>query len=75
MRTKHHRLPKCFRRNKEQFYDLTPRRNISWVSDLEHKAWNIITRNSQMTLGETIESLNRFIPADMRFVLVKNERR
>jgi hypothetical protein len=32
------------------------------VSEQEHRAWNLLTHNSQMTLGETLQSLRRFLP-------------
>ena len=74
MRTKHHRFPKCFRDRKHEFYEEKPRGNILWVSEMEHRAWNVLTRNSQFNLGEIMESLNRFLPKDVRLIAVKQDR-
>jgi hypothetical protein len=71
MNSRHHRFPKCHRRSPAFFFNLQAKKNISVVSEQEHRAWNVLTHDSQMSLGETAESLNRFIPETHRLVVVR----
>jgi hypothetical protein len=71
MRSRHHLFPKCHRKQPDFFFNLQAKKNISVVSEQEHRAWNILTHDSQMSLGETAESLNRFIPTTHKFVIVR----
>jgi len=72
VRTKHHLVPKCWKHNRGDFFNTNGHCNLVWVSEQDHRAWNQLTQNSQMTLGEIASSLSRFIPRDY---VVKIERR
>ena len=64
MKNRHHKIPKQYAHRIKEFFDLSSHKNITFVSEREHKAWNVLTDNSRMTLGETVESLQRFLPND-----------
>lgn len=71
MKTRHHRLPKCFKFNRRKFFNERSRDNILIVSEDEHRAWNLLTDNSRMTCAEIAQSLSRFVPDDVEFIVVK----
>ena len=71
--TKHHRLPKQFTFKVDKFYDQRSKANTLKVSEAHHRAWNLLTHNSQMTCGEIAASLSRFIPDDLVFVVLKRQ--
>jgi hypothetical protein len=62
VKTRHHKIPKCFKHNRQRFFNLNAKPNVVMISEQEHRAWNLLTHNSQMTLGETLQSLRRFLP-------------
>ena len=62
MQTKHHLIPRTFQHRILEFFDLRPHKKLLAVSKREHQAWNTLTNNSSMTLGETVSSLQRFLP-------------
>lgn len=71
MRTKHHLVPKCWKHNRRDFFNTNGHDNLVWVSEQDHRAWNQLTQNSQMTLGEIASSLSRFIPRTHKFIVVR----
>lgn len=70
MKSRHHKIPKCFAHRLKEFFDISCHKNITFISKREHQAWNILTNNSSMTLGETIESLQRFLPNNAILTIV-----
>lgn len=73
MKTKHHRVPRRWKLDRVGFFNhqSSMPTNIIMIEDIEHRAWNILTKNSAMSLAETVASLNRFIPHNVRFQIVK----
>jgi hypothetical protein len=69
--TQHHRFPKRFRFNRDNFFRERSKSNIIHVSERDHQAWNTLTNSSAMTLQEIADSLSRFIPDSHKFVVVK----
>jgi hypothetical protein len=69
--SRHHKFPKGFKHRSGEFFNLSCKRNILKTNDLDHSAWNQLTHNSQMSLGETAESLSRFIPDTHKFICVR----
>jgi len=47
--------------------------NIVWIEERKHRAWNILTNNSQMTCGEIAEELSKYIPRDLVFVVKRRD--
>ncbi len=71
MITNHHRFPKRFRFDRDNFFKERSKSNIIHVSERDHQAWNTLTNSSAMTLQEIADSLSRFIPDSHKFVVVK----
>jgi hypothetical protein len=69
--TNHHRFPKRFRFDRDNFFKERSKSNIIHVSERDHQAWNTLTNSSAMTLQEIADSLSRFIPDSHKFVVVK----
>lgn len=69
--TKHHRLPKRFRFNRDRFFNQRSPLNKVGLTEQEHRAWNVLTDNSSMTLDEIAQSLSRLIPDSHRFIVVR----
>lgn len=70
-KTKHHTLPKNFRHFQNEFFNGGIRQEARLVTEQDHRAWNTLTRMSQMNLAETAQSLSRFIPSGYKFIVVK----
>ena len=71
MMTKHHRCPKRFKFDKDNFFKQRSSNNKIEISEMEHRAWNVLTNSSAMTLQDIADSLSRLIPDSYKFIVVR----